>query len=436
MPPRRRVTAVAGVNVIAALENNSLISDSSLALIGSPTQDTTLQESDETLRRRGGGGRKRKQIQGSATSGLEAAEHIKQRRTVEGTKGIYASKIKTMITWFKDNVPSALDDREDLIIPMETNHCLAFFGNLISPAYSRSLLSSAENIPVGEGDPYSVSVVRGYRSALVDRYTSVNKTLSEDLDVQLNVTLDGYEKTINDLKKRSLMKAHEGKDAISCSGYWTICKKLMMKVPARQVDARNRGNSWLTTVFAWSFWTLMWNLISRSDSIDTLMIQHVEWRDDSLKVEEQGHKGDQSGEDKFQKSVFANPLHPYCCPILSLGVLMFCSGFRPPDSRQNVYSGTNSKDRFSKILKEALNDLDESEVASLGCNVRDIGLHSTRKGAATFCLGQVSGPNPVSVYLRMGQSLGKLKDRYIHFGEGADQLCLRKIIFSIFEHQK
>ena len=27
----------------------------------------------------------------------------------------------------------------------------------------------------------------------------------------------------------------------------------------------------------------------------------------------------------------------------------------------------------------------------------------------------------------MGQSLGKLKDRYIHFGEGADQLCGRMV---------
>ncbi|KAG6942307.1 hypothetical protein JG687_00019134, partial [Phytophthora cactorum] len=27
----------------------------------------------------------------------------------------------------------------------------------------------------------------------------------------------------------------------------------------------------------------------------------------------------------------------------------------------------------------------------------------------------------------MGQSLSKLKDRYIHFGEGADQLCGRMI---------
>ena len=38
------------------------------------------------------------------------------------------------------------------------------------------------------------------------------------------------------------------------------------------------------------------------------------------------------------------------------------------------------------------------------------------------------GPTPVSVFLRMGHSLGKLKDRYIHVNaEGADQLCGRMV---------
>ncbi|OWY90266.1 hypothetical protein PHMEG_00041690, partial [Phytophthora megakarya] len=41
-----------------------------------------------------------------------------------------------------------------------------------------------------------------------------------------------------------------------------------------------------------------------------------------------------------------------------------------------------------------------------------------------------------SVYLRVGQSLGKLKDRYIHFGEGADQLCGRMIAGLPFDSER
>jgi hypothetical protein len=53
--------------------------------------------------------------------------------------------------------------------------------------------------------------------------------------------------------------------------------------------------------------------------------------------------------------------------------------------------------------------------------------HSLRKSSSSYALDQVNGPTHVSVYLCMGQSLGKLKDRYIHFGEGPDQLCGRMI---------
>ena len=35
--------------------------------------------------------------------------------------------------------------------------------------------------------------------------------------------------------------------------------------------------------------------------------------------------------------------------------------------------------------------------------------------------------SPVTVFLRMGHSLGKLKDRYVFQGDGADQLCGRTI---------
>jgi hypothetical protein len=63
----------------------------------------------------------------------------------------------------------------------------------------------------------------------------------------------------------------------------------------------------------------------------------------------------------------------------------------------------------------------------LGCAPEDIGAHSLRKGSSTYALGQVNGPSPVSVFLRMGQSLGQLKDRYIYHAEGADHLCGRMI---------
>lgn len=77
------------------------------------------------------------------------------------------------------------------------------------------------------------------------------------------------------------------------------------------------GQSWSTVVFSWAYFVLMWNLMSRSDSVDTIMLQHVEWVDDALVIEEQGHKDDQTGSDKYGKHIYANPYEPFKCPILA-----------------------------------------------------------------------------------------------------------------------
>jgi hypothetical protein len=99
-----------------------------------------------------------------------------------------------------------------------------------------------------------------------------------------------------------------------------------------------------------------------------------------------------------------------------------------------IYDGTNSKDRFATNLKDELHNMTESELNVLGAvgGHQDIATHSARKGAGTYCLGQVSGPTPVAVTLRMGHSLGKLKDKYIHVSEGADQFCGRMVNGSDF----
>ncbi|KAG6950870.1 hypothetical protein JG687_00013971 [Phytophthora cactorum] len=161
----------------------------------------------------------------------------------------------------------------------------------------------------------------------------------------------------------------------------------------------------------------MWNLMSRSESIDSIMLQHMEWTEDCLSIEEQGHKGDQKG---VRESIYAiavsNP--GTCRPSFSWPE-------RTVTGKQQLFIGSYNKNRFGLTLHRVIAALDEEETCILGCNPDEIGTHSLRKGSSSYALGQVYGPTTVSVYLRVGQSLGKLKDRYIHFGERADQLCGR-----------
>ncbi len=93
--------------------------------------------------------------------------------------------------------------------------------------------------------------------------------------------------------------------------------------------------------------------------------------------------------------------------------------------KKNILKMSWSRARFSHLLDEVIAELSPDELQLLANDADEIGTHSLRKGAATFCLGQVMGPSPVTVYLRMDHSLGKLKDQYIFHGDGADQLCGR-----------
>ena len=173
--------------------------------------------------------------------------------------------------------------------------------------------------------------------------------------------------------------------------------------------------------------------MSRSDSIDQLTLHHLEWQGDCMVITEQATKSDQGGERIFGKHLYANPLNPTVCPMLAVGVSIF---MRPGTGSMQLFPGTNTKDRFGNLLHVMLKDADSAQKRTLGCEVEDIGLHSTRKGSASMCLGQVAGPSPCQVFIRMNHSLGDLRDRYIFQGEGGDQLCGRMVVGLPFDDVK
>ncbi|KAG6947746.1 hypothetical protein JG687_00015913, partial [Phytophthora cactorum] len=121
------------------------------------------------------------------------------------------------------------------------------------------------------------------------------------------------------------------------------------------------------------------------------------------------------------------PFSPAQCPILALTVHLFSCPERTVTGKQQLFIGTDIKNRFGRTFHRVIAALNEEETCILGCNPDDTDTQSLRKDSGYYVLGQVYGPTIVSVYLRMDQSLGKLKDPYIHFAEGANQLCGRII---------
>ncbi|ETO62550.1 hypothetical protein F444_19549 [Phytophthora nicotianae P1976] len=334
-----------------------------------------------------------------------------------------------MTTWLASHHPDNIDSKtKKMRIPLPKPAVLGFFGHICSPTH----VCERDSVEAGASSktPLSASCIWGYRSALVDVDCAYLSELDPDIDTELRRVLEGYEKVVNNLKKRGLMKINEGKRELKASGVDLLALKLMTLEPMK------KGQAWWTVLFGWSFFILMWNLMSRVDSVDTIMLQHIEWSEDCLIVEEKGHKGDQTGADKFGKHVYANSDQPSQCCVLALAVHLFACPERGAGGKQQLFLGTDNKDRFGRILRRVIKALSKEEFCLLSCIPEDIGTHSLRKGSSSYALGQVNEPTPVSVYLRMGQSLGKLKNRYIHFGEGADQLCGRMIAGLPFDSER
>jgi hypothetical protein len=82
---------------------------------------------------------------------------------------------------------------------------------------------------------------------------------------------------------------------------------------------------------------------------------------------------------------------------------------------------------FSNWLKKVVRAMTAEELLELGMEADDIGTHSVRKGAGTYCSSQPSGPNPQSIRLRMDHSIGSVESRYIFEGEGTDQMLGRVV---------
>jgi hypothetical protein len=127
----------------------------------------------------------------------------------------------------------------------------------------------------------------------------------------------------------------------------------------------------------------------------------------------------------FDRHVYANPIQPAICSVLALAVYIFCKPFRNPTDRALLFDGTRCEKLFSDSLATVINGLSEGDKILLGAKPEDIGTHSNRKGASTYALSVIGGPSPVTVFIRAGWSIGDVKDRYIHSGDGNDQLAGR-----------
>ena len=268
----------------------------------------------------------------------------------------------------------------------------------------------------------SVSCMQGYKSALKWLYKNRKYVFTADMNQWLDQFIQGYKKIVAEKKLNGVMDVKEGKYALSFAGHCFLCYVFLSLRPC------GKKYPFKESIFGWCFQTFCWNIIGRCSNVQSLMLQHFNWVEDAMVVKVPQHKGDQTGESlSMDKHVYANPLEPKICTILSLAVFFFCrKRFKRNGQIKCKLFTDDRKDRFGDLLEVILNDKSlVPDNQDLGASKEDLGSHSNRKGAASYLCGLSVNLSAVNIFLRAGWSVGAVQDRYIFSGPGGDQIVGR-----------
>jgi len=371
------------------------------------------------------------------------------RNTVSAkSRAVYAGKKTAFLIWLDEHVqhvlsPSFLQQAES---ERNANGSLkrAFvkkiIDNSVPPAPVLFDLLTAHHIKLfitslkkADGFDVGSSTHNTARSSIRDLFRSFNVTMPENMQQELETYFKG-------LKRVTVARQAQGKEKIQV-GKSPMEFSLLCYLARRLLESGRTDD-----VFAHLYLVLSWNLMCRAGNTANICYAHLDWSQDSLLVYFAHTKSDPEGQrPKDPRHVYANPLQPSICCLLSLGIYLLCFQFEPKPTR--LFSGKNQYERYyvwwanvsffvpvqdlisafgprySKALNRLLQRSDvQSELELRGLHSHDIATHSTRKGAATYVSsGSTAAPPQSAVFLRAGWALGGVQDRYIRYEAAGDQ---------------
>jgi hypothetical protein len=222
-----------------------------------------------------------------------------------------------------------------------------------------------------EKKPVSLEFLKsygGHRSALTYYFHRCKYVPPKSWQDKLSQAMKGLNNRSARARAASGKKLGEGKSPMSFDLYRKLCQWLI------ELDDANAA-------YAHCFLTLTWNLMCSSRSTVNLQYEHVGWYNDAMGIKFGHNKSDQEGKLQWKvRHIYANPQMPEICPILS---------FARWRVHQNgvtsgpVFPGSKQYDRFRRILGEIC-ESHQSSIDMMGLYYKDIGVHSIRKGAATY----------------------------------------------------
>ena len=161
--------------------------------------------------------------------------------------------------------------------------------------------------------------------------------------------------------------------------------------------------------------------MKRAENCVDCKITHITVKSDALTFQFAKSKGHQNGEEHVGPwHVYANPLEPHLCVVLSLARYLFTY----PELFLNntaLFQGNAQYSRYSKLFLNLLK-ANEEELKNMGVEPGDLGTHSCRKGVGTMvAAGCTVSPPIVSICVRAGWSMGGVKDKYLKRENAGDQ---------------
>ena len=119
-------------------------------------------------------------------------------------------------------------------------------------------------------------------------------------------------------------------------------------------------------------------------------------------------------------------MSPSVCPLRAMASYLFLFPNIATDGHK-LFPGPKQRGRFNRLFHEFLMKHKDTYLDN-GQDPTLLGTHSIRKGAATYCCaGVVPGPPVVSVCIRAGWSLGRVKERYLKYEVAGDKVVGRNL---------
>lgn len=122
--------------------------------------------------------------------------------------------------------------------------------------------------------------------------------------------------------------------------------------------------------------------------------------------------------------MYANPLEPQLCVVLSLARYVFTY----PELFLNnaaLFQDNAQYSRYSKLFLKLLKATEE-ELKNMGVEPGDLDTYLCRKGVVTMVVVGCTVSSPIiSIYVRVGWSMGGVKDKYLKRENTGDQYIWR-----------